>query len=584
MKRKTLYDVGLCLLATAVLFAAQSARAADKVSADRLLPPDVKVFVSISNVEEVKQRWPQTLFGQLQRDEDVAEFRKAVELQLSKLSAEWEKQIGVKMKDMLGVPSGELTFGLWQTAGKSLSAVVLLDFGESEATMEKLLERADKALSEQQAERKVDEFEETRITTYTVPSDEDEDDKDGHSFSYFLKDSFVVFGTDISALETVLARWDGKHSQTFADNKTYRYIIERCKSEQGQPLFRWYVDPIGLAQNAIVAQKNPQLQMMFGMLPILGINQLQAIGGSIDIATGQYDSISRMVVYADAPRHGVLNVFQFPAVQQKPPQWVSAATSTYLAVNWDVAGAYAAIETLFDSFRGPGALAKLMDGVANSETGPKLHPKKDLIDLLSGRIHILFDGENSQGKNDDAEADELPQQRMLVALGLKDSDKMKAVLEKIAGIPGFPGKSRQFRGETLYELPLVLLAGAGSGTMGLGVAREHLMIASQVTLLEDVIRAGKDQKSLAETAEYRRNAGQFPAKTSILGFQKQGTQAKAGYELLRSGGLGVLIPGIDFTKLPPFGTVQKYLRASGSYFVPDEHGAYAVSFTLRDKD
>ncbi len=110
MTRKIQYGIGLFVVAAAVLFAAQSARAADKVPADRLLPPDVKAFVSIRSVQEVKKRWPQTLFGQLQRDEDVAEFRKAVESQLSELSAEWEKQIGLKIKDLLDVPSGEVAF------------------------------------------------------------------------------------------------------------------------------------------------------------------------------------------------------------------------------------------------------------------------------------------------------------------------------------------------------------------------------------------------------------------------------------------------------------------------------------------
>jgi hypothetical protein len=37
-------------------------------------------------------------------------------------------------------------------------------------------------------------------------------------------------------------------------------------------------------------------------------------------------------------------------------------------------------------------------------------------------------------------------------------------------------------------------------------------------------------------------------------------------------------------KLPDFEVLKKYLRASGGYTVPDEHGALSVSFTLKDQE
>ena len=565
-------------LAAAVLLLAGPLAAADKVSADRLLPPEVKLFVSISNVADVKTRWKEILFSQLQNDRELADFRKAVDEQLQEVSAKLEDQVGVKLSDLWNVPSGEITFAMWHTPGAKLSYAAFLDFGDSRETVDQLLSKAADALDKQGAKRKTEEFEDVRIITYVLPAEKDDDDDalektSGGEFSYFVNDSYLVVGNNVAALKAILARWDGKHPKTFADSEVYRYIIERCKSERTSPVANWYVDPVGLLRSIVSSAEEPdfQTQLMLGFLPALGVTKLKAIGGSIDIATGEFDTVSRMVVYVDTPTTGVLNVFQFPAIEQQPPKWVPASASSYYTGNWNVPGAYAAINSLYDSIIGQGAFSSIIDDLAKNEGGPMLHIKQDLIDQLSGRIHFL-----SIPAESDDNADAPAAERSLVAFGVKDSAKMKAVLAKLAETPGFPGKVREFRDETIYELSIQQL------TTGIGVTKGHLMIASDVTLLEGIIRGGENQKSLAETVKYRRIAKKFPAKTAIIGFQNQNSQAKAFYEMLRSGQAGVSIPGLDFQKLPPFTAIDKYLRTSGSYFVPDKHGAFHVSFTLRD--
>ena len=55
-------------LATALL-PRLSLRAEDEaVPSDRLLPPDVSVYVSVPDVDELKARWGKTAFGSLTQD------------------------------------------------------------------------------------------------------------------------------------------------------------------------------------------------------------------------------------------------------------------------------------------------------------------------------------------------------------------------------------------------------------------------------------------------------------------------------------------------------------------------------------
>ena len=119
------------------------------------------------------------------------------------------------------------------------------------------------------------------------------------------------------------------------------------------------------------------------------------------------------------------------------------------------------------------------------------------------------------------------------------------------------------------------------------------MISSPATMIEQAIRADVDP--LSGSSDYKRLASAFPAKTSMIFYAKQSSQLKTIYDLFRSGNFPPASPGagfpgadpaaiaIDFTKLPPFTVIEKYLRGSGGYVLPDENGAVIVSFSLRDK-
>jgi hypothetical protein len=59
---------------------------------------------------------------------------------------------------------------------------------------------------------------------------------------------------------------------------------------------------------------------------------------------------------------------------------------------------------------------------------------------------------------------------------------------------------------------------------------------------------------------------------------------KAAYEMLKNAEDTDFLEGIDVKKLPPFEVLEKYLRPSGSYAVPDKKGALFVSFQLKEGD
>ena len=588
MRRKSLH--GMVFLAAALVLGltCRPSWSAEKVPSDRLLPPNVYAYFSVPNVPEFKSRWKQTLLGKLGEDKALSEFWGDVAKQIEKLSEELEKHAGVKIDDLTALPAGELAIAVVQPQGKAIGVVAIMDYGKNDATVDKLLERGAKAAEEHGAKKSEKDIDGTKVIIFAASKDDDGDsDKDkekdkgadkagapGRQVAYFLRDSYIVIGSDLPAIEAVLTRWDGKHAQTFAENKTYAYIVEHSRTPNSTPVLTWYLNPLDLVKAAITS--NPEAAqgaaMVLGFLPALGVNNFKGVGGSLDLATEDYDSVSRTLMYIEQPTSGILNIFQFPATEQTPPSWVTDDATSYFAFNWNVGGAYDAVEALVDTFQGPGAFGAMIDGMSGQDGAPKVHLKKDLIDQVSGQMHVTSDVPS---------ADNPAKQRYLFAIDVKDEAKMKSVLETVAKTPGFPGEAREFHGKTIYEAEVPL--GGETSKMGVCVANGHLLIATDVTRIDQLILADKDRKPLAQSENYKKISKAFPAKTSMLSYQRQDTQVRALYDMLRTGPLAQQLEGIeiDFKKLPPFEAIQKYLPATGSYAVPDKNGALFVNFSLK---
>ena len=540
--------------------------AADAIKVEKRLPPDVLALISCPSVSELKSRWNQSSMGQLLKDPALGDFFNQFEAQLELISQQMQEQAGVSLQQTLNIPQGEVTLAVMRTPDRKLGFVMLMDFGKNRETVDGLLEKAQPALLENgNVEHATEEIEGTTVHVYSRDGAGGGDGPE-MKLCHFIRDTHFVMGSSVPALQSVLVRWDGTNERTLSDNSVYSYVATKCQGSDRTPAMIWFLDPINLVTTGLQmsGQNSVQASMFLGFLPTLGLNGFRGVGGSWDLATDEFDSESRFFMYVDQPANGVMGVFQFPAADLTPPEWVPANASMYAQLNWDIAGAYKSVETLVDSFQGAGALKGIVDGLAQNPNGPQLHIKKDVIDLMSGRVVVVSD------PGDDAD---IAAPRMLFALGLKGGDeKMRDVLTKIAGTPGFPGETRDFRGTTIYELP------TPAATMGLATNRGHFVIATEVSMLEQMIRGDVD--SLKGSTEFQKIMQHVPDRVSAITYQEPEAQLRQIYELLRSG-VANPSPEVDLSILPEFDAVKKYLPKTGAYYVPDKNGALGVSFSVK---
>src|SRR5262249_12681226 len=149
--------------------------------------------------------------------DSLRDFRSDLEKSFEALSRQIEDEFGLSAAELFAIPHGEVALAVVPLPEDRIGGVLFLDFGDRKDSVEKLLDKAAEALDRQHARRTEDEIDETRIVTYQIDddaaNDEDSDELPSwlRSFGYFLKDSFLVLGTDAAVLKEVLSRWDGKH-------------------------------------------------------------------------------------------------------------------------------------------------------------------------------------------------------------------------------------------------------------------------------------------------------------------------------------------------------------------------------------
>ena len=570
-------------LATALLPRLSLRAEDDAVPTDRLLPPEVSAYFSVPDVDELKVRWGKTAFGNLTADSAFEPFKAEITKALEVASGKVHDKLGVTLKELLELPSGEFAIALLTPPGKKLAVVMFLDFGDNEKTVDTLLEKAEKALEENGAESDDEEIDGTKVTSWKFKGGPAK----ANQLVYFIKDTMLVASSDLDTAKGVLSRWDGKHSDTFADNDNYNLILEKCSTDDEDGLFVWYLNPMALVQAGVreAAAQNPQIALVAGLvLEPSGLLSLKAIGGSADMGTEHFDEITKTFMVIEQPTKGLLNLFQFPAVEQKPPKWASANTSAWFSVNWDIPTAYEAINNIAAMIPNapPGGLDGILDGLA--EQGPGVHLKKDVLDSLSGRIQVVVE----PGKKKD---DEPAQDKILMALTLKDAKKFQGTLTKITKMPGFPGQTREFKGSTIIEFEVPDLGGGLAPKMGgLAISQDQLMFSNDVTAVEAMLRGSSDGNTLVDSPAFKAIAEHFPAKTSIVSYSRNDSQIETLWEAAKGGQVAAVtsqiapdLAEIDFAKLPDFDTVKKYLTPNGGYAVPDKKGVLFVSFGTKKK-
>jgi hypothetical protein len=382
-----------------------------------------------------------------------------------------------------------------------------------------------------------------------------------------------VAGSSLAVLETVLERWDGSDEDCFAQNEIYQVMLKQCvPNEESKPQIKWFVTPIELVMAGL--SMSPQTQLYAGIasayLPTLGLNKLKAYGGTTEIATKEFESISRTVVVTNPPPAGLLKVFEFPDTLTGPADWVPADAASFTAFNWNIDGAYKALGAMYDTFQGrPGSWDQLIDGLSDQADG--IHIKEDIVDVLTGEVQFYMNIKPGADLNADMPTNPL---QGIVAISVRDAAKARTLIDHILKEADEETATRMFQGTEILEVQ-------GDNPVAIAIVNDRIYFAENSTRLESAI-LGMTGEPLSRSPRYLAAKAHMPEKFSMTSWTDPALQWETFYTKLKAGEFDNMLEGnLNTSTLPEFTVISKYLRPTVSYMVPTERGTMTVNFTLR---
>ncbi len=588
-----------------------SAPAATRLTAPQLFPEKTLAYVRIDDVQQLNADLGRTSVGKLGNDDQLKPILSEFYGSLVRNTAQLQEAIGLNLDELLSIPSGELSIALLPGHRGSASTkskkndddeavddeparpaiAVLLDAGQEISSVQVLLNRMHEAATDMVHEEKA--FERLTLHRYQHP------ERRRQRIAYFIDDGVIIATSDPDYAEVLAARWLGLPSDdgVLADNRKFTSMMARCVGTAGErPQVSFYVDPLEIVRQLL--PRTATTSMVLAMLPALGIDGIEAVGGSAIIAPPDFDSISHFHLSLSSPRRGILSLLRPKSGSTTPEPWVPDSIAGYSTINWDLASTLQGIERLFNQFRGDDAL----NGQVFAPLSKRLDLdfRKDILDNLEGRITILQGFVRpvriNSGSNVYAVRLKNPEyfkNNVLPKLLKQVEQRFKITTEgfgKLTAQVFVPGREQTDSNAAIRQ-PEICVA----------FIDDYLVVADSRYMMRQLADCSAGgSPPLKESLEYQlisdRIAAQLQDKEcSAISFARPEESLQMFYELARDPknrerlkGMSennpffkALLSALESHELPPFSVIAKYLAPSGGYLVEEETGLHYTSFTLR---
>lgn len=574
---------------------------AERPTAPKLLPEATLAFVRVPDSRELVKRFQETSMGRIGQDEQVRPLVGQLYSSVAEAFAQVEDEVGLPLDQILALPQGEVCLAVTAPPSGPPAVVLFFEAGEQLPAVQKLLDRVDELAEQDGSVKSTESVGDTKVIIYTPNG--------GDPVCYFEREGTIVVSTNVDQAKAILTAWDGnlpKDSQTLADNRKFSTIMNRCLvSKDDPPQLTWFVDPIRLAK--VLGRGNATAQVGLALLPALGLDGLQGIGGSATMATEDFDSVTHLHVLIDEPRMGVLQALAVTSGDCTPEAWVPNDAATYMTLHFDVERSLASATNLYNSLRGEEALQNL---IKRSISEPlELDFEKDLLGASAGRFTYLSWIEKPV---------KLGSQANVFGAALKDKDAFKKVLDKLTTRYGDNLEKTAF-GATPYwlikaETPRqrAIEASQEGNRVRLdirppqpcfAIVGDYLLFSDHPGALEHCIAtSGDSSRSLAEDLEYKLIASKIKRQPGgsapgMISFNRPEEGMRMLYDLAQAENTRQFLSSraeespfiknvnkaMSDNPLPPFSVIAQYLAPGGGFLSSDETGFHYATFQMKRK-
>ncbi len=598
MKKQSLF--------VAALFALALVSTAQVPSAEKLLPNDTLVLVSVPDVTKfcgVLKDSPQT---QLWNDPSMKAFKdKFMTKFKADMVAPLEKELGIKFSDYKDLAQGQFTFAVtqngWQgTTNPAPGWILLMDTKDKSASLKTNLATVKKKWIDSGKQLKTEKLRDIEFTTLITSTDDiaklfeavfpkkegAEPKAPGRKLEILVgqSGSLLVVGNSANVIEKVLVHQTGGLAPSLMEEAAYE--SHHNAMFRDAPFYVWLnVKPFVQVFTKMAGDKpsdNPLAPQPDKIVSATGIGGLNTAAFSYRNAP-EGSTMQLSLGIPEAQRSGIFKILVADNKEASPPVFIPADVTKFVRWRLNLPKAWNGLEAMLtDISPAVGGAFGLIFESAGKDKDPNYDLKKELLGNLGD------DFINYQKKPATTSLEELNSPPSIFLLGSPAPEKLAGALKiGMSLLSPTPFKEREFLGRKIYTMPpSPLLASnpkTADRTLNFSASGGYVALSTSLPTLEEYLRSSDTKaKALSETVGFGEAAEKVGGMGSgLFGFNNNVEQMRASLSVLKSEDrtLSDLIKTptasertpedekkindwADFSLLPPFDSISKYFHYS----------------------
>jgi hypothetical protein len=608
---------------------------------DTLLPRTTKGYLSIARPKEFDDRWNKTQIGQMFNDDVMKAFVDDFKKQMRDDFGAIEKKLGLTYDDLKGVTGGEMSLSLIERKGQDAALAITIDVTGHQKQGEEMIAAAANRFAKRNGRRSTANVDGTRFEIFSVPTG-----GRAQQTIYFIKNDLLCGIDDRAEAERILRRTDGNAKDNLASVNAYQVTMEKCRRQAGklEPEARWFVDPFGfIFADRTLHEPSKKDQDLAKILYNNGFDAIQGAGGFLNqLVDGHIEILSRTAVYAPPVRgkendplrwNSSMQMMQMPNGPPVEPQsFAPRELAAYITLNINLMDAFDHVGPVFDALQDhEDAWKNTIAAWRDDPYGQQVDVRKEFIANMNNRVTVMssYDipiTEESERSVFAIEAkDEAALAKTLDRWMAKEADVVKhqvgqyVIYEHVAkenstsepDVDAIPGFSQARDGSDEKSVNEKKRKERVLPNSAVTVALGHLMMASDVQYLTEILQSFGRRERLASSADYQQMTEVMnrlvPGERSGWIFGRSDEELRPTFDLIRQGKmpqsksmLGKLLnkmlttaeeekqgtprrQRVNGANLPDFEMVRRYFGPHASV-VKSEKDGWFITATLLNKE
>ena len=574
-------------------------------SAEDLFPENTVLFLQIQDLRDLAMDFNNSNGGQLLKNEKIAPLVDELWGQAKEAYSQVEEQVGLSLADIQSLPTGEICFAAIAPKREDMQFALIMDVDPESESTKKIEARGRSAVEEQGGTIEDEETADIKFTTVAGPENDTR-------FTYFQKDGTYVITNSRELSQQILDRWLGREVakiRSLRENRKFITIMNRCRgTKETPPEMRAFMDPIEFIRSA--SRGNVGTQAALNFLPMLGLDGLLGVGGSVIFGEMEFESVTHAHVMMANPRAGILEMIALKPGDYRPQSWISEETGNYMSTSWNLPKMYTELGKIVDLFQSEGFFEEQIKTNINDRLDIDL--KEDILGCLTGRISLAQWVEppariNSQVNGFGIELTDVKQAEDLIVhlLGRinTDADEPRVIEAEHKGVKYWTtptNDGQRDRIEALRESG-ELAVNVRLPEPGFAIIDQTLVISDSVAFIKHAIETSKgNHPPLSENTEFVNITRKM---TNLLGtdmpaalmYSQPGPTMESMLNVARGDDVKSFLDqqgegnsyiknfkrALDDHPLPEWDEIKGFFRPSGGFITSDDSGYHALLFQLK---